>query len=161
MSRKPSISSTCVSLQAQALRIIRRARQLTARQVAAALGIGLRSYEYLEAGDASLPFDRIKAFSEITASDPYAILLAPAISPAFALRAADNKLVTAFLIALREFDQTLGDEIAQLDASSCIAAFNLAFEQLTTEARRRATAREALSIDRLLGPGYPSQKGQD
>ncbi len=144
----------------QALRLIRRARRLKTGDVAAAMGIGKRSYEYLEAGVGPVDLGRIKAFADFTDADFLAICVAPLInSPEFALRASGNKLTTAFLIALQEFDQTVGDDIAQLDASSCIAAFNLAFEQLTIEARRRAAVRDALSADRLgQAPGGPGKE---
>ena len=53
---------------------------------------------------------------------------------------------------VQEFDQTVGDDMAQLDASSCVATFNLAFEQLAAEARRRVALRDALSPERLDPP---------
>jgi hypothetical protein len=108
------------------------------------------SYEYLEAGVGPLKFERLKAFAEFTDADAYGLVVAALIrSPAFALRTSGNKLTTAFLIALQEFDQTVGDDMAQLDASSCVAAFNLAFEQLAAEARHRVALRDALSPERL------------
>jgi transcriptional regulator with XRE-family HTH domain len=129
----------------QALRLIRRARQLRTRDAGAAMGIGQRSYEYVEAGKSGTNFDRLRLFAAATNSDANAIMAAYVIgSPAFALRAADNKLVTAIVIELQEFDQDLGDDIALLDAACCINAFNEAFAQLIAEAKRRKSAREAL-----------------
>lgn len=157
-----STPSIRVRRLAQTLRLIRLARQLKTREAGAAMGIGKRRYEYLEAGVGEADFERIKGFAELSHSDPYAICVAPWInSPAFALRTADNKLVTAFLIALREFDQALGDDIAQLDASSYMAAFNQAFEQLTVEVKRKIALREALSPDRLSRPPGPPDAAKD
>jgi transcriptional regulator with XRE-family HTH domain len=145
MSRKSPTVSARRNLIGQALRLIRQARRLRTRDVAAALGVGKRTYEYVEAGESSVNFDRLRAFATITHSDVNAIMAAYVIgSPDFALRAADNKLVTAFLIGLQELDHDLGDDLAILDAASCIAVFNEAFGQLVEEARRRTAARDAL-----------------
>ncbi len=150
---RPTSASTTEHLLSMALRLIRRARRFRTAEVAAAMGISKRSYEYLEAGVGPLKFERLKAFAEFTDADAYGLVVAALIrSPAFALRASGNKLTTAFLIALQEFDQTVGDDMAQLDASSCVAAFNLAFEQLAAEARRRVALRDALSPERLDPP---------
>ncbi len=125
--------------------MIRQARRLRTRDVGAAMGIGQRTYEYLEAGKTQATLERLRLFAAATGSDINGIMAAYGIgSVAFGLRAADNKLVTAFLIRLQEFDQDLGDDVAILDAASCIAAFDEAFQQLTEEVRRRTAARDAL-----------------
>jgi transcriptional regulator with XRE-family HTH domain len=150
---RPTSASTNEYLLSRALRLIRRARRLKTTEVAAAMGIGKRSYEYLEAGVGPLKFERLRAFAERTNADAYGVVIAALIkSPAFALRASSNKLTTALLIALQEFDQSVGDDMALLDASSCVAAFNLAFEQLAAEAHRRVAQRDALSPERLDPP---------
>lgn len=146
MSRKPSPPSARRQWLAQALQLIRRARGLRTLDLAHAMALGQRTYEYIEAGKSGVDFEHITAFAAATGSDAHAIAAAGLIgSPAFALRAADNKLVTALLIGLQELDQDLGDDIALLDASTCIAVFNEAFAQLVTEARRRAFAQQALA----------------
>lgn len=133
------------NLIGQALRFIRRARQMRTKEAGAAMGIGQRSYEYVEAGKSGTNFDRLRLFAAATNSDANAIMAAYVIgSPAFALRAADNKLVTAFVIGLQELDHDLGDDVALLDAAACVAAFSQAFRQLVEEARRRRSAYEAL-----------------
>lgn len=145
MSPKPSSASRRNNLIGEALRQIRQARRLRAQDVGAALGIGQRTYEYIETGRSKADFDRLKRFAQATDSDANAIVLAQLInSPDFARRAADNKLATALIIALQEFDQDLGDDIHLLDAASCIAAFNGAFQDLLAEAKRRAAARDRL-----------------
>jgi len=98
-----------------------------------------RSYEYFESGRARPNLERIHRLAEVTHSDPYAFLAAMFMrSPRFALRAADNRLMTAFLIRLEEFDEELGDAVALLETGAYVTAFGAAFDALTLEARRRA-----------------------
>lgn len=121
------------------------------------MGMRLRSYEHFEAGGGRLSLERVHGFAEASRSDPHAIFAAVMIgSPRFALRAADNKLMTAFLIALQEFDSDLGDEIAELDTGAIMGAFTQAFSALTADAKRKVALRDA-----LLAKRWPGQPGGD
>ena len=123
----------------QAVRLVRRARRLKVRELAALMAMKVRSYEYFESGRARPNLERIHHLAEVSQSDPHAFLAAMAMgSPRFALRAADNRLMTAFLIRLEEFDQEVGDAVALLETGAYVTAFGAAFDALTEEARRRA-----------------------
>jgi transcriptional regulator with XRE-family HTH domain len=94
---------------AQALRAIRRSRQLSTIEVAQRMDLARRTYAAFEAGDGQVNIERIMKFARATDSDGYAIILSVMIgAPELAVRAADNKLLTAFTILLQEFS-TPGD----------------------------------------------------
>jgi transcriptional regulator with XRE-family HTH domain len=122
------------------LRSLRRLRRLKARDMAAAMSMPLRSYEHFESAAGRINLERIQSFANASDTDPYAILAAMIIrSPRFALRAANNKMMTAFLITLCEFDESLGDGIEELETGAFVAAFTQAFETLQAEARQKAS----------------------
>lgn len=127
----------------KALKAIRRRRGLRAADAAEALDMPLRSYEHFEAGRGRLNLERVHLAADAIDADPYAILAALEIgSPEFAARCADNKLMTILMMALQDFDETAGDDIAQLDPRTLIGAFTRLFDQLAQEARARAQALE-------------------
>ena len=79
----------------RALRAIRRLRGRRPADVAAAMGLPLRSYAHFEAGGGRLNPGRVHRCAEATESDAFAILVGLWIgSPDFAVHCADNKLVT-------------------------------------------------------------------
>ncbi len=127
-------------LLSQAARLLRQARMMRVADVARAMGMRPRTYQLFEAGGGGhLSLERIDRLSAILDADPHAVWAAIMIgSPPFALRAADNKLMTAFLIGLREFDEAAGDDIRLIDAVTSIGVFEDAFARLLDEARRKA-----------------------
>jgi len=131
--RRKSVAKA--ELLSEILRSVRKLRQKRAPEVAAAMGLRPRTYEHFEAGQGRLNIDRIHAFAELVGADPYAIVTALAISsPQFAVRTANNKLITMFLIALQGFDEQVGDAIANLDAYALTDAFTEMFDKLATTA---------------------------
>jgi transcriptional regulator with XRE-family HTH domain len=120
------------------LKSVRRRRGLRPAQVAACMGMPLRSYEHFEGGNGRLNLDRIRQFAAATNSDPYGIVLGLILdAPELALRCMDNKLPTIAVMALQQFDARAGDDLARLDARTLIRAFEQLFAELTVEARRR------------------------
>lgn len=138
-----------------ALRAIRRRRGLRVGDIAAAMNLSQRTYEHFEAGRGRLNVDYVRRFARATDSDPVAILAAVHIgSPAFAGRCADNKLMTILFIALEEFDEAMGDRIAQVDARTLMEAFTRTFRTLddddagrSEEVRRWMERRLPPSVD--------------
>ena len=133
--------------------MIRRHRGLRQIDVAAAMGLPLRTYQHFEAGRTYLDFERIKAFALATDSDPHAILAAVMIgSPAFALRSTDNKLTSVLMTALRRFDERLGDDVARFEVGRLIAAFRRTFADLEADlAARDAQAKIWFDQDGMPG----------
>lgn len=124
---------------ARALKGLRRRRGLRPPDVAARMGLPLRTFEYFEAGKGPLNIDRIHRYARALNADPHAILMALNIgSPAFAARCADNKLVTIITMALQDFDEATGDAISQLDAQTLRSSFERLFNELSALARARA-----------------------
>lgn len=108
-----------------AVRLIRRHRSLRSADVADRMNLALRSYEHFEAGAGRVNLERIHRFARATSSDPYSILAALALgSPQFALRTADNKLMTIWMIVLQEFDAQLAESISTLETREIVTAFS-------------------------------------
>ena len=133
------------------LKALRRLRGLRSIDVANAMKMKHRTYEYFESGKASLDVDRVHQVAKILKADPYAILAAIDIaSPAYALRTADNKFNTFWLMALLEFDATAQDDIARLAPAVLIAGFTKMFDELLFLARERDASAEDWMSDKPL-----------
>jgi transcriptional regulator with XRE-family HTH domain len=123
------------NLLAEILKSLRRHRSLSAGEVAAAMGLPLRTYEHFEAGRGRLNPQRVRRFAEVLDVDAFAIFAALDFgSPAFALHCADNKLMTILMKAVSDFDASAQDAIGGLEATSLIAAFTRTFADLKTQA---------------------------
>jgi len=138
-------------LLSQAVRILRRARFLRVQDVAAAMGLKPRTYEYFEAGQGQITLERLHRFAQVVSADPNGLVAAIMIgSPEFALRSADNKLVTAFLITLQDFDLAGRDDLKRIDTTTYLAAFSETFERLLLEVRHKAELERA-ALEKIGG----------
>lgn len=125
---------------AEAFRAIRLMRRMRATEVARAMNLAPRTYENLESGTGRITYERIVAFAEATDSDPIAILTSISFgTPDFALRCADNKLMTIMLIAMKELNDDLGDDITYLTAQALVGGFTRLTKDLAQHVRRRET----------------------
>lgn len=119
-----------------ALRAVRRTRQMSSREIAAAMGIPLRSYLHFEAGGGRPNIDLVLKFAQATDSDPYAILGGALIgAPELAGYCARNKMMVALAIGLQEFCAELGPDIERLETSTLVMAFSELFTGLASQAR--------------------------
>ncbi len=119
------------SIIAQALRGIRRKRDLKVQDVADRMKLPLRSYEMFESGGGTLSLERIIAFAEATDSDPFAIMLAVSLRSAeFAIACADTKLALIMVMHLQGFYEERGADIAYLDPPNLIGGFERLFKEL-------------------------------
>jgi transcriptional regulator with XRE-family HTH domain len=138
-----------------AARAVRRARNMTAQQVATAMNLPLRTYEYFEAGAGRVNLDYVHRFAVATNCDPWSLLLGPPLgSTEFARQTADSKLMLIFLIALGEFVRTMGDRLLTLDPRALIEAFTETFRKLEEENRAKSEETESwldAGRDRLAG----------
>ncbi|WP_222950842.1 helix-turn-helix domain-containing protein [Sphingomonas sp. JC676] len=127
-----------IDLLSAALKGIRRDRRMRSSEVARAMGMPLRSYEHFESGRGRFTFDRLVRFAEVTNSDALAIIAVLALkSPEFALRCADNKLMTIFMIAMSELNEELGDDITFLEPGILIGAFTRVAKDLSEHIAKR------------------------
>jgi transcriptional regulator with XRE-family HTH domain len=139
----------------QTLKALRRRRGLGVADMANALGMAKRSYQHFESGRSRINLERVHEIARVLNADPYAILAAVDLgSPAFAVRAADNKLITILILALREFDRAAGDQIAQLDPGLLMATFEHAFRELAAQAAERSAV-----ANRWRDPAAPTEAG--
>ena len=140
-----------------ALRSIRQKRRLRTVDIADRMNMPLRSFEHFEAGAGRVNLEHVHRFARATDSDAHALIACLALgSPAFALRCADNKLMTILMVALQELDRDHGDAIAALDVRTLVSAFTHVFDQLGNLAERRehdARAWLEAGIERLTSPG--------
>jgi len=123
---------------AKTLRAVRRFSGLKQAELAERLHKRPRSYQHFEGGNHKvLDVAALYEVARATGADPYGILLATLASrPEIAVRFADNKLVSAFVIAFVAFNDAVGDEAANLSAAEIVAAFHGAFKQLAHQAGR-------------------------
>lgn len=127
-----------VDLLSATLKAIRKDRRMRSSEVARALGMPLRSYEHLESGRGRFTFDRLVRFADVTNSDPFAIIAVLALkSPEFALRCADNKLMTILMIAMSELNDQLGEDIVFLEPGILIGAFTRVVKDLNDHIAKR------------------------
>lgn len=125
----------------QALKALRRRRGIGAAAMAKRLGMKLRSYQYFESGRSRVNVERVHEIARALDADAHAILVAAEIgSPAFAVRAADNKVMTIIVMGLKDFDARVGDQIAQLDARLLTSVFERTFNELAALAQDRSAA---------------------
>jgi len=137
-------SDTPNAVLSAALRLIRAERRMRAADVARDMNMALRSYEHFESGAGRINIERVHRFAEVTDSDPHAILAALALgSPEFALRCIDNKLATILVVVLQEFDEEIGDGIAELDARTIINTFTKSMRDLAFQSVCRDSLAEA------------------
>jgi len=116
---------------AQAIRGIRRKRDLKVQDVAQRMNLPLRSYELFESGRGRFTFERIMAFAEATDSDPFAIMLTTSLRSAdFAIACADTKLVLIVVMHLQSFYEERGADIAYLEPPNLIGGFERLFKEL-------------------------------
>ncbi|MDQ1193787.1 transcriptional regulator with XRE-family HTH domain [Brevundimonas vesicularis] len=140
----PADSLSDARLIGLAARAVRRGRNMTAQQVATAMNLPLRTYEYFEAGTGRVNQDYVQRFAVATDCDPWSLLMGPPLgSIEFARQTADNKLMLIFLIALGEFVRTMGDRLLTLDPRALIEAFTETFRKLEEE--NRAMSEETAS----------------
>lgn len=99
-------------LLSQILKMVRDERRMKGREVAAAMGIALRTYQDFEAGRGDLDLNKIRLFAKATRSDPVGILLALFFgAPEIALLTLDSKLPMTFWITLMELRDGVGEQL--------------------------------------------------
>jgi transcriptional regulator with XRE-family HTH domain len=127
-------------LLARALGALRRLRKRRLEDIAVEMPMKQRTYEHFEGGKGPFNVDRIHRLAELLEVDPHGVLAAVDIgSPAFAVRTADNKFMTVFLMKLRAFDARVQDSVARLDAYALMDAFDEMFDGLEAKALAHET----------------------
>ncbi len=129
---------THTRLITRAIQSIRKSRRMKTSEVAAAMGLPVRTYEHFERGTGRISYSRIISFARATDSDPIAILsVIPMLSADFALNCADNKLMSIVVAALRRLDEELGADIGYLSSSILINAIDKLVSDLIDQVKGR------------------------
>jgi len=143
-------------LLSKTLKLIRGLRRMSARDVAAAMGMPLRTYYSFEAGQGPLNIARIWRFAEVTDSDPAGIMDTLMLgSPDHALRSMDNKIVSIQLASFRRFSDKVGDRMTHIGPSILIEAFKRPFDSLEDHLEKRDESTErwlAENLPKILPP---------
>lgn len=133
-------------LLSAAVKLVRRSRGLSSRQVADGMSLSLRTYQRFESGSTRLNLDHIHRFGRATSSDPHALLMAVMIgSPRFALHAADNMLATILIVGVQNLEKTVGDRISELDTRTLVSAIAALFDGLSDRILARDPADDWLA----------------
>ena len=145
------------------LRTIRRRRGLKAGEIAREMGLGVRTYQYLEAGQSPWDPERIRRFAQATDSDPHAIVAAVMLgSPNCAISAMDNKLVSVLMAGLKRFDERMGEDMARIEVGRSIAAIRRVFGFLESDlAERDAQAKAWLDVAAESAAGPDDREADD
>lgn len=135
--RQPA-EDICASTIGATMRLVRKARKLRSFDIAKSMNMPLRSYEYLESGKGRVSFERVMAFARAADVDGWALLASvPLGSPEFALRCADNKLMTILLVSMKELEDDLGNDMTFLQPGTLIGAFTRLRKDLAQHVRNR------------------------
>ncbi|WP_029907564.1 helix-turn-helix domain-containing protein [Caulobacter sp. UNC358MFTsu5.1] len=144
-------------LLSKTLKLIRGLRHMSAREVAAAMGLPLRSYYSFEAGQGPLDIAKIWRFAEAVDCDPAGIMDALMLgSPDHALRSMDNKIASIQLASFRRFSDKVGDRMTHIGPSTLIEAFKRPFDSLEEYLDKRDESTErwlAENLPKILPPG--------
>lgn len=145
----------------QSLRAIRCTRGLRPRQVAARMGMALRSYQHFEAGGGRLPLALLERFAEAVDCDPVALLLGAQFDmPDLAMLCLDNKLAATLLGELRDFAAYEGQAADGLEAAAALSAFHRTFGELARYSREQADRRRALGLPGIAHRIVPQLTGR-
>jgi transcriptional regulator with XRE-family HTH domain len=111
---------------------------MTARDVAVAMGMPLRSYYSFESGAGPLDIAKLYRFAEATDSDASGILDALQLgSVDYALRCMNNKASAIQLASFRRFNERVGDRMTNIGPSQFIEAFKRPYDSLEEYADKR------------------------
>lgn len=155
----PDIDSSPGAVLSRALRGVRGLRGLSPTEIAKRMGVGKRTYEYLDAGAGRIRLDPILAFADATDSDALAILISVITgADEIAVRCADSKLLCVFKSALIKLNTELGEDLALLTARDCFWAFDAAMESLAATARNRRAGVESFRQE-SAGPDVTPRPG--
>jgi transcriptional regulator with XRE-family HTH domain len=141
------------------LKLIRGLRRMSAREVADAMGLKLRTYYSFEAGQGPLDIAKIYRFALATDSDPAGIMDTLQLGdPAYALRCMDNKAASIQLASFRRFNDRVGDRMTHIGPSIWIEAFKRPFDSAEDYLEKRDQSTERWleeNLPKILPPDKP------
>jgi transcriptional regulator with XRE-family HTH domain len=141
-------------LLSQIVKSIRKERHMTGAEIAAGMGVALRTYQDFEAGRREFDFNKVRLFAKATRSDAVAILLAIYFGwPELPLLLIDNKMATAFFIVMRDLYNDVGPRLSRVPSALLVSGFRfIRDEVLKLFARQDASAEDY--IERAINESY-------
>ncbi len=127
---------------------------MTAAEVAAGMGIAVRTYQDFEAGKGDLDLNKILLFATATGTDAVSIILALLFrDPDLARQSMDNKLPTTFWISFREFRDDVGEQLNVVPPALLLEGFRRVYEEIRLYLRKRADSAEDW-LERAIAEAY-------
>jgi len=131
MKHSPIEVDASARILTRSLRAIRKKRGMTARDIATAMGMPLRTYQEFESGRGPLTHQRLFAFAEATDADPFALLLGAIFGqPDLAIDCADTKFCMIMMMYFEQFADERRGDIAYLDPPNLAGGFDRLFREL-------------------------------
>jgi transcriptional regulator with XRE-family HTH domain len=142
------------------LKLLRGLRHMSARAVADAMGMPVRSYYSFEAGQGPLDIAKIWRFAEADRHRSRRHHGRPDAlgSPDYAMRSMDNKIASIMLGSFRRFNDKVGDRMTHIGPSMLIEAFKRPFDSLEEHLEKRDDDTERwleANLPKILPPDEP------
>lgn len=135
-------------------------RRMTVDETAEKMGIAPRTYQEFEAAGGKLDFNKVRLFATAARSDAIGITLGVMFEdPDLATQTMDNKLLSTFWVAFKEFRQRVGARLALVPPALWLAAFRRAFEEVEAYLAKRSETTEEW-LERKIAEAY-QPNGQD
>jgi len=147
---------------AHIVRTLRKERRMTVAEVAEKMGVAPRTYQDFEAGKGELDLHKIKLFASAARNDAIGNILAVTFDdPDLAVQTMDNKLLSTFWIAFKEFRERVGARLTLVPPALLLAAFRRAFEEVEAYLAKRTESTEEW-LERAIAETYrPSSPTPD
>lgn len=137
-------------------------RRMTVDETAEKMGIAPRTYQEFEAAGGKLDLNKVRTFATASRSDAIGIVLGLTFEdPDLAFQTMDNKLLSTFWVAFKEFRQRVGERLALVPPALWLAAFRRAFEEIEAYLAKRSETTEEW-LERKIAEEYrPSGRDTD
>lgn len=150
-------------LLAATLKQIKQERRMTSIEVAARMGVALRTYQDFEKGKGDFDLWKIRRFAKATRSDAIGIVLAVMYgNPKIAVVVMRSKFLMTGWLGFMELWRTLGDRIHLIPAAQVLLGMRKTGEHLQQFLDRRAASFEhwlETTLDELYED--PDEAGED
>ncbi|PIB96929.1 helix-turn-helix transcriptional regulator [Caulobacter sp. X] len=139
---------------AHIVKTLRKERRMTVAEVAEKMGVAPRTYQDFEAGKGELDLYKIRLFASAARNDAIGNILAVTFDdPELAVQTMDNKLLSTFWIAFKEFRDRVGARLTLVPPALFLAAFRRAFEEVEAYLAKRTESTEEW-LERAIAEAY-------
>lgn len=137
-------------------------RRMTVDETAEKMGIATRTYQEFEAAGGKLDLNKVRQFATATRSDAIGVILGATFEdPELAFETMDNKLLSTFWVAFKEFRKRVGARLALVPPALWLAAFRRAFEEIEAYLAKRSETTEEWLERRIVEEYQPGKRDPD